>query len=81
LTNSEKIIRKKPIFELYVEENHLIVTNADNIKDNCVINLNTISGLELIRSVSFFDKIIEIAIGKSGISKPSKARAIHSFKK
>ncbi len=63
MTNSEKIIRKKPIFELYVEENHLIVTNADNIKDNCVINLNTISGLELIRSVSFFDKIIEIAIG------------------
>jgi hypothetical protein len=59
----EKIIRKNPLFELYVEENHLIVNNTDYSKDNCFINLNTISRLELIRSLSVLEKIIEVTFG------------------
>ncbi len=59
----EKTIRKNPLFELYVEDHHVIVTNDDYVKDNCIININTISFLELIRSLSFFDKIIEFTFG------------------
>lgn len=59
----EKIIRKNPLFELYVEENHLIVNNTDYSKDNCFINLNTISRLELIRNLSVLEKIIEVTFG------------------
>jgi hypothetical protein len=59
----EKVIREIPLFELYVENNHLVVTNADYVKDNCIINMKTISSLELIRNLSFFDKIIEVTFG------------------
>lgn len=59
----EKVIRENPIFELYVEDQHVVVTNTDYVKDNCIINMNTISSLELIRSLSFFDKIIEVTFG------------------
>ena len=59
----EKTIREIPLFELYVENHYLIITNADYVKDNCILNLNTISSLELIRSLSFFDKIIEFTFG------------------
>ena len=59
----EKVIRKNPLFELYVEDHHVIVTNDDYVRDNCIINMKTIYSLELIRSLSFFDKIIEVSIG------------------
>jgi hypothetical protein len=59
----EKTIRKNPLFELYVENHHVIVTNDDYVKDNCIININTISSLELIKNLSFFDKIIEFTFG------------------
>ena len=61
--NDDKIIRKNPLFEFYVENEHLVITNEDYVKDNCVVNLNSIVHLELIRSLSFFDKIIEVIIG------------------
>ncbi|WP_298137909.1 hypothetical protein [Flavobacterium sp.] len=61
--SDNKIIRKNPLFEFYVEDKHLVITNEDYIKDNCVINLNSISHLELIRGSSFFNKIIEFIIG------------------
>ncbi|HCQ14037.1 hypothetical protein [Flavobacterium sp.] len=60
---NDKIIRKNPLFELYVENRHLVIRNEDYIKDNCVVDLNSISHLELIRSLSFFDKIIEFTFG------------------
>ncbi|MEC4003380.1 hypothetical protein OX283_001820 [Flavobacterium sp. SUN052] len=78
----EKIIRKFPLFELFVENNHLIVNNYDHLKDNCVINIKDISHLELIKKVSFFDKIIEVYFGVIGFSKSNELR-IHlknSFK-
>lgn len=59
----EKIIRKNPLFELFVEDNHVIVNNVDYLKDNCVLNLKGILNIELIRSLSFFDKIIEFTFG------------------
>lgn len=61
--NDDKIIRKNPLFEFYVENEHLVITNEDYIKDNCVVSLNSISHLELIKSLSFFDKIIEFTFG------------------
>jgi len=59
----EKTIRKNQLFEFYVENNYVIVTNVDYPKDNCVINLKEIRNLELHRSLSFFDKIIEFTFG------------------
>lgn len=59
----EKIIRKNPLFELHVEENYLIVNNTNYSKDNCFINLNRITSLELIRSLSFLEKIIDVTFG------------------
>ena len=60
---NDKIIRKNPLFEFYIENSHLVIRNDDYIKDNCVVNLNSISHLELIRGSSTFDKIIEFIIG------------------
>ena len=60
---NDKIIRKNPLFEFYVENDHLVIRNDDYIKDNCLVALNSISHLELIRSLSFFDKIIEFTFG------------------
>lgn len=59
----EKVIRKNPLFEIYVENDFLIVNNVDYIKDNCVIKLNDILVVEVIRSLTIFDKIIEVMIG------------------
>ena len=59
----EKVIRKNPLFEVYVENDFLIINNTDYIKDNCVIRLNDIIVVGVIRSLSLFDKIIEVVIG------------------
>jgi hypothetical protein len=58
--NGDKIIRKNPLFEFYVENEHLVITNKDYVKDNCVVNLNSISHLELIRSLSFLIKLLKL---------------------
>ena len=70
----EKRIRKNPLFEVFVEDNHLIVHNTDYLKDNCAINLKDVLGVELIRSLSFFDKIIEFTFGVWGQSKSDVLR-------
>lgn len=57
------IIRKKPLFEIYMDESHLVINNADHQKDNKVIEIEDIISLELIRNLSFFNKIIEITFG------------------
>ncbi|WP_395054886.1 hypothetical protein [Flavobacterium sp.] len=59
----EKVIRNNPLFEVYVENDFLIVNNVNYIKDNCVIKINDIIVVEVIRSLSLFDKIIEIMFG------------------
>lgn len=58
-----RVIINFPVFELYVENNHLIVANRDYIKDNCVIKLKDILSVEVIRSLTLFDKILEVMMG------------------
>jgi hypothetical protein len=60
---SDNIIRRNPLFELYVKDDSLIVNNTNYFKDNCVINLKDISKIEIIRTVSFFNKVIELYFG------------------
>ncbi len=60
---NDKIIRQNPLFELYVDDNSLIVNNTNYFKDNCVINLKDISKIEIIRNTSFFSKVIELYFG------------------
>ncbi len=67
--NNSKIIRKLPLFEIYLENNNLIINNLDYIKDNCVLNLKELKNVELIRSFSFFEKMIEVLFGFWGKSK------------
>jgi hypothetical protein len=59
----EKIIRNHPLFEFYIENNHIIINNADYFKDNCVINLKDVFVIEVIKNLSFFNKIIEATFG------------------
>ena len=66
----EKTIRNFPLFELYVANNHLIVTNSNNVKDNCNLNLKDILSIELLRNLSFLDKVIEVYFG---FWRPSKS--------
>ncbi len=70
----EKVIRKNPLFEVYVENDFLIINNTDYIKDNCVIRLNDIIVVGVIRSLSLFDKIIEVVIGFRQNSKSDTLR-------
>lgn len=64
------MIRKNPLFEIYIESNHLVINNNDYIKDNCVINLNDILSVERIKTLSLFNRIIEVYFG---FLRPSKS--------
>ncbi|MDQ8011099.1 MAG: hypothetical protein REI96_01525 [Flavobacterium nitrogenifigens] len=57
------IIRKNPLFEIYFEEGHLVLNNTNYKKDNRVIDIENIQSLELIRNLSFLNKIIEMTFG------------------
>jgi hypothetical protein len=59
----KKTIRKNPIFELYIEENHLIVNNLDHHKDNCELNINEILNIELIKKDTIINKTIDLMFG------------------
>ena len=72
--NNESIIRENPIFEITIENNHLIVNNTDYHKDNCIINLNDILSLELIRNLNFIDKLMYVAFGFYGEAKSNELR-------
>jgi hypothetical protein len=60
---NENIIRKSPLFELYVENDHLVINNTDHRKDNGVIKISDILSLEIIRHLSIMNKIIEVSFG------------------
>lgn len=57
------IIRKNPLFEIYFEDGHLVLNNTNYKKDNRVIDIENIQSLELIRNLSFLNKIIEMTFG------------------
>jgi len=57
------IIRKNPLFEIFIEDSHLIINNTDCKKDNRAVEIENIQNLELIRNLSFLNKVIEITFG------------------
>ncbi|PBI87555.1 hypothetical protein BSF41_29920 [Flavobacterium sp. ACN2] len=57
------VIRKNPLFEIYIKNDHLVINNTDFRKDNVIFEIDSIVSLELIRHLSFINKIIEITFG------------------
>lgn len=68
------IIRKSPLFEIYVENDYLIVNNTDYRNDNGRFEIESITNVELIRHLSFLNKIIEITFGLNVPSKSDELR-------
>lgn len=58
-----EIIRTNPLFELYIENNFLIINNTQHSKDNGRIKIADIESVELIRKLSFLNKVIEVTFG------------------
>jgi hypothetical protein len=69
-----KTIRTNPLFELYVENDVLIINNTQHIKDNGCIKIEDIEGVELIRELSFWNKVIEETFGLIVSAKSQKLR-------
>lgn len=68
------VIRKSPLFEIYVENDYLIVNNTDYRKDNGRFEIESITHVELIRHLSFLNKIIEVSFGFNVPSKSDELR-------
>lgn len=68
------VIRKNPLFEIYVENNYLIVHNTDYRKDNGRFEIESILHVELIRHLSFLNKVIEVTFGLNVPSKSCELR-------
>lgn len=58
-----KTIRTNPLFELYVENDALIINNTQHSKDNIHIRIADIESAELIRNLSLWNKFIEQTFG------------------
>ncbi len=59
---NRNLIRNNPKFEIYIDENYLIVNNEDFKKDNCNYKLTEIIDVELIFNDNLFSKIITFLI-------------------
>lgn len=68
------VIRKNPLFEIYIENDYLIVHNTEYRKDNGRFEIESITHLELIRHLSFLNKIIEVTFGLNVPSKSNELR-------
>ncbi len=53
-------IRSNPVFELYHENNFLIIKNPNYFKRNYIISFQEIESIELIRCFSFWNKILKV---------------------
>lgn len=56
-------IRKQPLFEIYTENDFLVINNTAFKKDNGKWLLKDVLGLELIIELSLLNKIIAITFG------------------
>ncbi|MES2544533.1 MAG: hypothetical protein V4548_06590 [Bacteroidota bacterium] len=68
------IIRKKPLFELKVENDFLIINNTNYKRDNMIIKISDIDNLEIIRHLSPLNKVIEVMFGFFSTSKSNDLR-------
>jgi len=58
-----KSIKTNPLFEFYVENDVLIINNTQHSKDNAHIKIEDIESVELIRELSFWNKVMEQTFG------------------
>jgi hypothetical protein len=58
-----KNIRISPLFELYIENDVLIINNTEHAKDNGRIKIKDIESVDFIRELSFWNKMIEVIFG------------------
>lgn len=58
-----KEIRTNPLFELYIENDVLIINNTQHSKDNKRIKIEQIASVELIRELTLWNKLIEVKFG------------------
>lgn len=68
------IIRKSPLFEIYIENDYVVINNTDYRKDNGRFEIDSITYVELIRNLSFLNKIIEVTFGLNVPSKSNELR-------
>lgn len=67
-------IRRNPLFEIYIKNDHLVINNTDFRRDNGIFEIDSIVNVELIRNLSFINKIIEITFGLNVPAKSSELR-------
>ncbi|PKB16575.1 hypothetical protein [Flavobacterium sp. 5] len=58
-----KTIRTNPLFELYIENNILVINNGEDLKNNGHIKTADIESIEFIRELNFWNKILEVTFG------------------
>jgi hypothetical protein len=46
-------IRKKPLFEIYIKDDYLVINNTDYRKDNGVFEIESIENVQLIEICLF----------------------------
>ena len=68
------VIRKKPLFEIYIENNYLVINNSDYAKDNGRFKIDNILDVELIQNLSFLNKLIEVTFGLNVPAKSNEFR-------
>ncbi|SFC50768.1 hypothetical protein [Flavobacterium phragmitis] len=57
------VIRRNPLFEIYLKEDCLVINNTDFSKDNGIFEIDSILSVELIRHLAFIDRVIEVTFG------------------
>ncbi|WP_125718277.1 hypothetical protein [Flavobacterium ustbae] len=57
------VIRKNPLFEIDITDEYLVINNTDFIKDNGTFEIESLESVELLRNLSYFNKIIEVTFG------------------
>lgn len=67
-------IRKNPLFEIYVENEYVVINNTDYRKDNGRFEIESITHVQLIRHLSLLNKIIEVTFGLNVPSKSDELR-------
>lgn len=56
-------IREHFLFDIYIENDFLIINNTHYAKDNGKFGLESILTTELIRKLSFWNRILEVTLG------------------
>ena len=69
-----KIIREKPLFEIFIENDYLVINNTENTNNNGRFKIENCTGVELIQNLSFFNKLIQVYFGLTFPAKSNELR-------